>query len=742
MISFSRAKFEAATIRRIFQGEPEAYRLIIEQYQPLVYAIALAHTGNVYLADKAVVTTFEEGYGRLVSLTDARKLGVLFGSLAQNAAEQLATRRVPNWNKLRQRTGEAPVDLKWVQTELIEPLGEELGSFTPQERKGLLLHAFCGLSVAQIADILKIEKKEASEDLARTEENVEKALLKEITKALDLEINNKERMLYILSQVGGAEVVAKADRESRIGKAKSSKVIPITIALSVVLVVGIAAFFGYRAFTKVQVAGEGGVSSGGASETEPAASEGDTESVPAILPSNYVLQGRVVDDRFVTDGVTGLTVEASGRQAETDFYGSFEIRGVARGQHDVVVRSGGTVIKDGIRMHTEQHNDPITIAVDENVPARFLLQGRVFDRMTGQTLTRFEVTACKDFPEMMHPYILRRFREQQSPEGLLRDRFVTLGDYTMYVRAPGYAPLPVQFTIDENWTGQRIFEFPLYKATGFVATVYGANELSVSGAALIPRQGSASALFYEVFDYGKTNSMGRIELDSLPVGIQSFLVTHLQHGAARAIVELEPGKTTEIRVQFPRRGALTGDITLAGRPIRFREFRRRLGGSSIDLTKSVNYLSSGQYEIVLTPEPATIVGIISPNSGDRWFERRMEHLAAPSMTEPTWLDYNFPGGRGVIEGNISVQRLTANAIFVEVTYLGDKSSEHICYTIPSSGSFKLENLPAGKGEMTVYASARSLEKSDFYTARAIMEKQTKPFNLEDSQGFVYLDFSL
>lgn len=133
MFSFSGTKKDAAAVRRVFQGDASAYQHIVEKYQPMVYAIALAQTGSVYLADKVVVETFEQGYERLFSLTDARKLGLLLASIAQQAADQLSLRRVPNWNKARTRdTDVPPVDLKWVQNELIEPLEEDLGSFTPR----------------------------------------------------------------------------------------------------------------------------------------------------------------------------------------------------------------------------------------------------------------------------------------------------------------------------------------------------------------------------------------------------------------------------------------------------------------------------------------------------------------------------------------------------------------------------------------------------------------------------------
>ncbi len=741
VFSLSGTKTETAIIREILKGETALYGRIIEKYQPMVYAIALAQTGNVFLADKVVVETFEECYERLISLTDVRKLGVMLVSIAQQTAEQLSSRRAPNWNKPRQRNGESvAVDLKWVQNELIEPLEEELGSFTPQERKGILLHAFFGASSTRIADLLKITRKEAAEDLSRTRENIEKALLKEVTKALKPEINNKERLLHIMTTLGGAEVAAKAGREIHKGKSPI-KIMPMLVASIAIVVLCISIYFASILFKRLQ----GEEQPSPAVTAQKPANEGDAlDTAPKSsleTPANYTLQGRVVDERFLTDGVTGLIVEAGGKTAETDFYGAFEIPGVARGQHDVTVRTAQRILARGIRLNTEGRNNPIPIAVNEDIPARFIFQGRVFDRVSGQAVERFEVASCKDFPEMMQPYLLEQFKAQSHPNGLLKDRYLILGNYTIYVRARGYAPLPVRFTIDENWTGQQVYEFPLYRASRFMGTVYGANELSVGGVSIIPRQGTAYGVLQESIDYGRTNSMGRFELYTLPVGIQSFLFTHMEQ-VARAIVELEPGKTTNVKIQFPRRGSLTGDITLQRRPVKFKEFCRNVGGSYVDLSKNIRYLSPGQYEIVLTPEPVTILAGVEPAVSDRWFIRRLEQETNVSMTECTWLDFNFQDGPGTIQGNIALPGNGMRFLFVEVTYIGEKSRERLYYDLGSSTAFQLQNLPLGKGEVTVYASGRSVGKQEFNEARIFMEKQSKPFAMENDQRFAQVGFSL
>lgn len=737
MVLFPKAKTDAAVIRRIFQGEPEAYYLIIERYQPIVYAVALAHTGNVYLADKAVVSAFEEGYGRLASLTDAKKLGYLLCSLAQTAAEHLVLRRTPNWNKLRTRLeGNPPVDLKWVQTELIEPLGEELGSFNAQERKGLLLHAFGGLSAKQIAGMLKIDRKEATDDLARTQENVEKALLKEIIEALDPEINNRERILYILTAIGGKEAAAKVADKIKFRKPKN-KLIPYAAVAAFVLVVGITLFFSYRLFMPRWATPTPEQAQGTSSANNAAP---DTAQRQTPVPSNYSIQGRVVDERFLMDGIPGLIVEAGGKQAETDFYGSFEIKGVVRGEHDVKIRVGDKILVPSVRMRTDRTNDPVAIRLDESIPARFSLRGKVYDRVTGQLITRFETVACKDFVEMFQPYMLDLFREQQHPEGILCERFITIGDYTLFVRAPGYAPLPLQFTITETWEEQnKLYDFPLYRSAGFIGTVYGANELSVGGAGITPRKGTIEGAARQKIHYTGTNSMGRFEIYYLPVGVQSFFITHLHHGVARAIVDLQPGKTIEARIQFPKKSSLTGDITINRAPAKFHEFRRRSGGGTVDLTKNLNYISPGQYEIVLTPEPVAIVASVSPTASDRWLERKQEREAKVSTSEPTWLDFNFDGGEGSIFINTNLNT-HSKKMFAEIIFTNDRGREIFLYELPLSDRILFDKLPWGQGEVILYSTNRDFQFTDFNAVRALMERHSKPFSIDDKKTSQTLEF--
>lgn len=746
MVAFSRTKHEAAVIRRVFKGEPEAYRYIVEEYQAMVYAVALAHTGNIYLADKVVVATLKDGFDRLVSLTDPKRLGMLLCTVAQGEAEKLISRRGSNWNKPRSRQESPPIDMKWVQSELIDPLNEELGSFSVQERKGILLHAFCGMNAKGIANVLKIERKEAEEDLARTQENIEKALLKEVANTLDPEINNKERLVAIMTEVAGPFVAEKAAKVTKIGKSKK-KVVPVMVGFSLVIVVVIGGYFGYRAFFGM---GER-PTEGNEAPVTVAVAEGEVENVPPekegeepaqVVPDSFSIEGRVVDRRFRQDGIAGLTVEAAGQTAETDFFGSFVINNVPKGKHSVKISYEGKQLHGDRTLSTDGENRPIDVEVTQDVPARFPFQGRVYDHNTNEVITEFEIATCKDFPDMLQPYLLELelFRKQSNPEGRFEDRFVTLGDYTMYVRAHGYAPYPLQFSIGEDWNADKVHEFPLYRAAALEASVFGPTEVSIADASVMPRQGTIHGTVTGEIEYGRTDSMGKFSIYTLPVGVQSFLIHHLTHGTGRAIVELESGRTTQVRIQLPSKGALTGDITLNKKPTKFLGLRKRVSGSGVDLTRNLVYISPGQYEVNLAPEEVTIVGSVSPGEEDKWFERRLELSTTVEIDKPTWLDFNFNSGDGLVEGAVTVRGEAPRAVFIELEYtLPENGKESILYDLGATDAYRIDNLPFGTGTLHVYVSPRAMNKTDFASARALMDHREQDFSLNDSAPTAKID---
>ncbi len=753
MFGLGKANKEKAAIQRIFKGHPDAFRLIVEEYQPVVYAIALAQSGNAVLADRAVVAAFRQAFERLVSLTDAKRLGHWLCALTHNEAEALSAVRGPDRLKPRDRDPSAKlVDLGWLQSELIEPLNEDLSSFSVQERKGILLHALCGASARTIAGYLKIEAKEAAEDLARTRENVEKKLLREVAAALAPEVNSKERMVHIMREVAGDAAAIKAARETRLGRVKRRR-LPLFMGAATLFVLAIAGFFVYNAF----FAPTGGVAfpnpllpftapppaapatPGMPSETPPPAAAQE----PVQVPDNYVLKGRVVDRRF-GNGIPGLTVSAGDKSAETDTFGGFEIKNVTRGEYEVVVSHKGEVLSKGNLLHTEKKNPKIQLDVTDKVPAKFTFQGRVTDAKTGQVIPAFEIAACKDAQQMMPPYLLSDFKPQSGPDGLLVDRFVTYGTYSLYVRAQGYAPLPVNVTIGDGWSNDTVHDLHVLRSATIQGRVYGANELTLQDARIMPREGNPESVARSKVSYTTTDANGIFAIYSLPVGVNWFLVDHRSGGIAHAVVVTEPGKVAEVKIQMPKKGSLAGDITLDGYPAVFSQFRIASGMVAGSRTVEPQYNSPGAYEVPkLPPGDLTILASVAPTEGAPWFDRVYERTTALDLGQPTWLDFNYATGANKLSGSVLLRGAAAKSAFVEVRLFRPDAAnvEHIYYDISATGAFTVEKLPRGKGEVVVYCANKAVGKSDFSASRGSMEKQTKPFEFVETRD-IRLDFAL
>ena len=746
MFGFGTESKEKTAIQRVFRGHQDAFRLIVERYQPVVYAVALAQSGNVVIADKAVVATFRQAFERLVSLTDAKRLGHWLCALTRKETETLTGLRGAERLKARERDPSAKlVDLGWLQSELIEPLNEELSSFSVQERKGLLLNALCGASARTIADYLKIETKEAAEDLARTRENVEKKLLREVAGALLPEMNSKERMVHIMREVAGDAAAIKAARETRLGRVKGRK-LPLFITAAAVLVLGIAGFFVYRAFLAAPV--EAPVRTASSGPGTPAQPGVETQSPaapqePVAVPNNYSLKGRVVDRRFF-NGIPGLTASTGDKSAETDSFGGFEIKNVTRGEYEVTISSNGEVLSKGNILHTEKKSPKIQIDVTDKVPARFTFRGRVMDAKSGQVIPSFEIAACKEAQQMMPPYLLNEFKPQSSPDGLLLDRYVTYGTYTLYVRAQGFAPLPNTITIGDGWNNDTVHELRLQRSATIQGRVYGPNELTIQDARIMPREGNPESIARGKINYATTDANGIFAIYSLPVGVNWFLIDHRTYGIAHAVVVTEPGKVAEVKIQMPKKGSLAGDITVDGHPTQFSQFRVASGMVVGSRTVEPQYIAPGAYEVTkLTPGELSILASVAPVGTSPWFDRVYERSATLDPSQPTWLDFNFATGPNRLYGSVALHGAPAKSTIVEVNLLRPdaRNVEHQYYDIGASGTFSIDNLPVGKGEVTVYCSNKAVGKAEFSVARGTMEKATKPFEFVEARE-LKLDFAL
>lgn len=733
-------------IRSVFQGDHDAWRRLVERYQPIVYAVALAQTGNVVVADAVVAKTFQEAYERLASLTDPRKLGHWLCAHAHREAEALNPARRGQMFRPRARDMAAvQVDLKWLQSDLVDPLMEELSAFRLEERKGLLLNVLCGANARTIADLLKIEPKDAAEQLARTRENVDRQLLKELATAAQPEMYCKERMVHIIRSTMGEDAAIDAARRTKLGRPRRSR-LPLLVGLGAVLVLGVGGYFGYRAFmapTPVATPAE--------TPEQPAAENAPPPETPAPESNQPVvlqtLKGRVIDDRFA-DGVPGLLIEAAGKTTETDPYGVFEIRDVPKGRHNVTVRCADRVLVENyaleagknvllnitnptLNVNSAESNPCIIVPVTEDIPTPFRFCARVVDAQTQLAIPKFQVAAYKGAPMCIPPYIFDEFRDRETADGQFCEHVVAIATYTFYVRARGYSPTPVTITINENWDNDAVTTVGLYRAASIQGKLVAPNGMTIGNATVHPRYGvPESVIKGGKLWYTRTDARGEFTLFDMPVGPNWLLFDHRDYGVARAIVDVQPGQINTIKVQVPNKGSLTGDITVNGHPARFEELRitSAYAGSRV---VSPDYPSPGQYEVTkLPPGDVTIIGRVIPGAEDAWIGRVYDQPVKVSINEPNWVDFNFITGNHELKVQFSVEGKAS--AYLEVSIARDdsgRSTEKIYYDVTGQNEFTVRGLPECRGEVTLYTSPSAVSREKFLVDRKTMNKVSKSFEL-------------
>lgn len=743
-------------IRSVFQGDHNAWRRLVERYQPIVYAVALAQTGNVIVADAVTAKTFQEAYERLASLTDPRKLGHWLCAHAHREAEALnPARRGAAFRPRARDMSAVQVDLKWLQSDLVDPLMEELSPFRLEERKGLLLNVLCGSSARTIANLLKIEPKDAAEQLARTRENVDKQLLKELAAAVQPEMYCKERMIHIIRTTMGEDAAIDAARRTRLGRPRRSR-LPLLVGLGIIVVLGVGGYFGYRAFmapapssTSPENAKQQAAAAPASSDDAPAAAPEPGQPAPA--PDQPVLlqtlKGRVIDDRFA-DGVPGLLIEAAGKTAETDPYGVFEIRDVPKGRHNVTVRCADQVLVENYPLETGKNvllniTDPtlnvksaesnpcIVVRITDAIPTPFRFCGRVVDAQTQLAIPKFQIAAYKGAPICIPPFIYDEFRDWDTADGQFCEHVVAIATYTFYIRARGYSPTPVTISINENWDNDSITTVNLHRAASIQGKLIAPNGMTIGNATVHPRYGvPESVIKGGKLWYTRTDSRGEFTLFDVPVGPAWLLFDHRDYGIARAIVDVQPGQISTIKVQVPSKGALTGDITVNGRPARFEELRisSAYAGSRV---VSPEYPSPGQYEVTkLPPGEVTVIGRVIPGAEDRWIGRVYDQPVKVSINEPNWVDFNFI--TGTLNLNVQFSAEGKASVFLEVAIARDdagRSTERVFYEVTGQNGFTVTGLPECRGEVVLYTSTTPVAKEKFLVDRKSLNKTTKPFEI-------------
>ena len=143
-------------------GEQDAYEALVVRYQKAVVASAASVTHRQFMAEDAAQDAFVTAWMKLNTLQEPKKFGVWVCRIAKNCARNMVTRyrsflpldTVDNLN-FADEQNENPADL-YLQSEEQDEVCQSMEALPEKVRKIIHLHYFEGLSIAEIADQMRI----------------------------------------------------------------------------------------------------------------------------------------------------------------------------------------------------------------------------------------------------------------------------------------------------------------------------------------------------------------------------------------------------------------------------------------------------------------------------------------------------------------------------------------------------------------------------------------------------------
>lgn len=163
-------------------GEQNAYEILVIRYQKAVISAAAAVTHNQFMAQDAAQDAFVTAWMKLDTLQEPRKFAAWVCRIARNCAMNMVMRyrsflpleTVENLN-LADGRNQNPADY-YVSSEEKGELHDKIGSLPAKVKQVIELHYFEGLSVAEIADKMRISQGTVKRQLHDGRKKIRKEL--------------------------------------------------------------------------------------------------------------------------------------------------------------------------------------------------------------------------------------------------------------------------------------------------------------------------------------------------------------------------------------------------------------------------------------------------------------------------------------------------------------------------------------------------------------------------------------
>ncbi|HOE65744.1 MAG TPA: DUF6263 family protein [Candidatus Hydrogenedentes bacterium] len=176
---FQRAR-DAAAVRRVLTGDPDAFRSIVSAYGGAVQWVAYAHLGNREEAEEVCQETFLKAFQSLHSLREISQLGHWLLSIARNLSRDVLRKRAREAESLNQVSPSDAVHPQPDRTEVHERVRAHLNALDDEDREVLVLCYFDGCRAPEIARFFGISHVAARKRLQRARQVLGKRLVREL----------------------------------------------------------------------------------------------------------------------------------------------------------------------------------------------------------------------------------------------------------------------------------------------------------------------------------------------------------------------------------------------------------------------------------------------------------------------------------------------------------------------------------------------------------------------------------
>jgi len=199
-------KSDAQLVRRTLRGHRDAFSLLVERHQELVFAVAYGIVAHAADAEDVTQEAFLTAFDKLPSLREPAKFRAWLLTIARNRCADVVVKRRREAPLEDPDTTEAPAGDTLADAELRALLRERIERLPAEHREILLLHYYADLKTREIAVHLEISHEAAKKRLQRARDLLSQRMLVQLRDTVEEQGTSAARCKTIVAAIAGTSV--------------------------------------------------------------------------------------------------------------------------------------------------------------------------------------------------------------------------------------------------------------------------------------------------------------------------------------------------------------------------------------------------------------------------------------------------------------------------------------------------------------------------------------------------------